>query len=271
MIITKENIIGRRSKFVQKTGKIEPAHISCTSPQIFSMVKPGETILFDDGVIEGIIEEVSEAQIMVKITNVPAKGGKLRSDKGMNFPQSNIDLPSLSEKDKEVLPFILENTNVVNMSFVNLPHDVTELIEIAGKYNLKRRIGLILKIETSTGFDNLPDIILEAMRMYPIGVMIARGDLAVELGWDKIGRIQEEILSICKASHITTIWATQVLENLAKKGIPSRAEITDTVMAQRADCIMLNKGSYILRAIKLLNTILKNMKKKATALKPIQE
>ena len=85
------------------------------------------------------------------------------------------------------------------------------------------------------------------------------GDLAIETGWDNIGRIQEEILSLCQAAHIPEIWATQVLENLAKLGIPSRAEITDAAMAQRADCVMLNKGPYILNAIQLLSTILKDM------------
>ena len=89
--------------------------------------------------------------------------------------------------------------------------------------------------------------------------MIARGDLAIEVGWKNIAWIQEEILSICQAGHVPDIWATQVLETLAKKGIPSRAEITDAAMAQRAECVMLNKGPYILDAIKLLDTILKEM------------
>jgi pyruvate kinase len=271
LIIKKDQSEGHRTKVKIETGELEPAYISCTAPEIFSMVKAGEPILFDDGVIEGIIEDVTENEIQTKITRIPAKGGKLKPDKGINFPQSKLSLASLSEKDKTDLPFVLQNTDVINMSFVNTPMDIHELLDILKDQQSKRNLGLILKIETATGFDNLPEIILEAMNIHPIGVMIARGDLAVEMGWDQIGRIQEEILSTCKAAHITSIWATQVLENLAKKGIPSRAEITDTVMAQRADCIMLNKGNYILRAIKLLDTILKNMKLKATALKPLQE
>jgi len=97
------------------------------------------------------------------------------------------------------------------------------------------------------------------MRTHPVGVMIARGDLAIECGWDNIGRVQEEILSLCRAANMPDIWATQVLENLAKEGIPSRAEMTDAAMAQRADCVMLNKGPYILQAINLLDTIFKDM------------
>ena len=271
LIIKKGQIEGHGKTIITETGEIEPACISCTSTEVFSMVKEGEAILFDDGIIEGIIKEVTQDEIRVLITVVPSNGGRLKPDKGINFPQSELKFSSLSDKDKHDLQFVLENANVINMSFVNHPDDVSELLEVINSDDVDRKMGLILKIETSSGFDNLSEIILESMKNYPIGVMIARGDLAVELGWERIGRIQEEILSICKAAHITSIWATQVLENLAKKGIPSRAEITDTVMAQRADCIMLNKGSYILRAIKLLDSILKNLKKKSTALKPIQD
>ncbi len=271
LLIKKEQVEGRRATISIENEVEKPAYISCTAPQIFSMVKIGEPILFDDGEIEGIIEDITSAELKIRITRVPRKGGKLKADKGINLPKSSLHLPSLSETDKENLPFVLQNSDVIDMSFVNRAQDVSELLSILEAENIERQIGIILKIETVSGFENLTNIILEAMKTYPIGVMIARGDLAVEVGWDKIGRIQEEILSICKSAHITSIWATQVLENLAKKGIPSRAEITDTIMAQRADCVMLNKGPYIIRAINLLNTILKNMKIKATALKPMQD
>ena len=89
--------------------------------------------------------------------------------------------------------------------------------------------------------------------------MIARGDLAVETGWDTIGKVQEEILLFCGAAHVPVVWATQVLENLAKKGLPSRSEITDATTAIQAECIMLNKGPYINKAIGLLDTILSNL------------
>lgn len=100
----------------------------------------------------------------------------------------------------------------------------------------------MLKIETRRGFEQLPRLILAAMRSYPAGVMIARGDLAVECGWERTAEVQEEILWLCEAGHMPVIWATQVLEKLAKKGLPSRAEITDAAMSQRAECVMLNKG-----------------------------
>src|SRR5690606_24231866 len=124
--------------------------------------------------------------------------------------------------------------------------------------------------ETKNGYKNLFDILLKSMQNYPVGVMIARGDLAVECGWERMAGVQEEILSLCNAAHVPVIWATQVLENMAKTGFPSRSEITDAATAQRAECVMLNKGPNIVEAIRLLDIILKNMKdyqeKKATML-----
>jgi pyruvate kinase len=90
--------------------------------------------------------------------------------------------------------------------------------------------------------------------------MIARGDLAVELGWQRLAEVQEEILWMCEAAHMPVIWATQVLENLTKTGIPSRAEITDAAMGVRAECVMLNKGPHILDAMRVLSDILRRMK-----------
>ena len=97
--------------------------------------------------------------------------------------------------------------------------------------------------------------------MYPMGVMIARGDLAVESGWENMARIQMEILSLANAAHVPHIWATQVLETLAKKGIPSRSEVTDVATALNAECVMLNKGPYIMEAVHLLDGILRGMHK----------
>ncbi len=238
---------------------VEPAHISCTSTEIFDQVAVGERILFDDGKISGRIEEVHETHLLIRI-NYAADGlAKLRSDKGINLPDSRLTISGLTEKDREDLKFVARQADVVNFSFVNRPEDVQELIATLDTLKARNKLGVILKIETQNGFNQLTDILLEAMQVYPVGVMIARGDLAIETGWNNIGRVQEEILSLSQAAHLTDIWATQVLEGLAKKGLPSRAEITDAVMAQRADCVMLNKGPFILDAIRLLDEILIDM------------
>ena len=105
-------------------------------------------------------------------------------------------------------------------------------------------------------------------------MMIARGDLAVECGFDRMAEVQEEILWICEAAHTPVLWATQVLESLAKTGLPSRAEVTDAAMSERAECVMLNKGPYIREAVKTLDNILRRMQahqtKKRAMLRPLQ-
>lgn len=151
--------------------------------------------------------------------------------------------------------------------------DVQELLHELDKNGT--HLGIILKIETQKGFGNLPLILLSAMQSYPVGVMIARGDLAIETGWKNFASIQEEILRICEAAHVPDIWATQVLETLARSGVPTRSEITDAALAQRAECVMLNKGMYINETVKMLDKILKRMqyfqKKKETVLPRLAE
>ncbi len=238
---------------------LEIAHISCRAPEIFQEVKVGERILFDDGKIEGRIAEIQEDHLLIDIIHTVEGGAKLRAEKGINLPDSALTISGLTAKDKEDLTFVVKHADVINFSFVNRPEDVTELFDRLKELDAREDIGLVLKIETQSGFNTLPEILFRAMKIHPVGVMIARGDLAIETGWRNIGRVQEEILSLCQAAHITDIWATQVLESLAKRGLPSRAEITDAVMSQRADCVMLNKGPYIVQAIQLLDTILKDM------------
>jgi len=252
---------------------VKPAFVSCTLPEIFNYVKVGEPIFFDDGKIEGTIQEVNTAYLQVKITYAKDVGSKLKADKGINLPESNLPVSGLTEKDKEDLKFVVGHADAVNFSFVNDPKDVAALQHYLNELN--GNLGIILKIETQRAFKNLPKIILRTMRTFPVGVMIARGDLAIETGWKNFASIQEEILRICEASHIPDIWATQVLESMAKKGVPSRAEITDASMAQRAECVMLNKGAYIEKTVKLLDRILIKMqryqKKKETILPRLGE
>lgn len=119
--------------------------------------------------------------------------------------------------------------------------------------------GIVLKIETPRGFDNLPSMILKAMETPLCGVMIARGDLAIECGFGRLAEVQEQILWISEAAHVPVIWATQVLEGLAKQGLPTRAEVTDAAMGERAECIMLNKGDHIVEATLALSEILNRM------------
>lgn len=261
LIITKENILGESAILGDDGELVKPAHVSCQLPEIFNNIEEGKKILFDDGKIEGVIDKVHNDSFEVKITRASENGMKLKTEKGINFPDSNLGISGLTEKDKKDLEFVAQHADIVNFSFVNSKKDVQELFVELEKLGVMNTLDIVLKIETKTAHDSLKDILLEAMKVKNIGVMIARGDLAIEAGWELIGKVQEGILSICSAAHIPVIWATQVLENLAKTGLPSRSEITDAITSLQAECVMLNKGPFINEAIKLLDTVLSDMER----------
>ncbi len=267
LILHSDNRPGEAAQLDEDCNITAPAHISCTLPEVFEDIRAGEPILLDDGKIEGVIKSVSVDMIEIEITYAKDSGSTLRADKGINLPGSRLRIKGLTLKDKEDLKFIIANADIVSLSFVNTSRDVLDLYDELKKLNAST--GVILKIETQRAFDNLPDILLAGMRHFPVGIMIARGDLAVECGWKHLAEIQEEILLLCEASHIPNIWATQVLESLAKKGRPSRAEITDAAMSQRAECVMLNKGPHIFDAISLLDNILTGMQGYQQKKKPV--
>ncbi len=257
--LVKKQIIASHRSLGTNEEKSGPLEIHCTNSTVLSQVKEGEPVLFDDGKLGGIIVAKDKLGVTIEMNTVRLGGAKLRADKGINFPESDLKISGLTEKDRRDLKFVVKHADIVNMSFVNTPRDVEELfkaIERTGKLN---DLGIILKIETQKGFTNLIDILLTGMRTYPIGIMTARGDLALEVGWQRIAIIQREIMKLCHAAQVPDIWATQVFENLAKTGVPSRAELTDVWVAKRSECVMLNKGPYIIEAIALLDTILTKM------------
>jgi pyruvate kinase len=272
LVLRKELVPGEPAQLDAEGQVVQPAFISCTLPEVFAQVQVGQPILFDDGKIEAEIQEVNKNSLLVKITSASSKGSALRADKGINLPNSNLGLNKLTDKDRQDLAFVVKYADIINLSFVNHPVMVEALQEELRKHQAEH-VGIMLKIETKEGFRNLPHLLLAVMRSYPAGIMIARGDLAVECGWQRLAEVQEEILWLTEAAHLPVVWATQVLESLSKKGRPSRAEITDAAMAQRADCVMLNKGPYVVEAIRMLDGILKRMQehqhKKASMLRSL--
>jgi pyruvate kinase len=235
-----------------------PATIGCTADQIFEDVRTGDRIWFDDGKIGGVVDRRESDRLHVRITRTRAAGARLGSEKGINLPDTVVRLPAITAKDREDLTFVCRHADMVALSFVNTVEDVRELRSILEPLG-DAQPAIVLKIETRRGFENLPAMLLEAMKSPRCAVMIARGDLAVECGFERMAEVQEEILWLCEAAHVPVIWATQVLETLAKEGVPSRAEVTDAAMAHRAECVMLNKGPYILQAVKVLDDILRRM------------
>ncbi|HWS60910.1 MAG TPA: pyruvate kinase [Flavobacterium sp.] len=256
IILTKKNTLGKKSKFNKNGEQVKKAEIGVMLPQIIDDVNINDEVLFDDGMIKSVVVSKTNNEVELLITN--CYKSTLASHKGINLPDTILTLPALTEQDIINLPFVCRNADIVGYSFVRSQKDVQFLYEQLNQ-NQAKDIGVVFKIENKEAFENLPSILLEGMKRNKIGVMIARGDLAVEIGFERISEVQNEILWICEAAHVPVIWATQVLENLAKTGIPTRAEISDVVQGVQAECIMLNKGPFINDAIKMLKNILIRM------------
>ncbi len=232
--------------------------IGISIPEIMKQIRTGERVIFDDGKIFTVVKKKLKNGIELQVTYSAKGSAYLKNQKGVNLPDSTLTIPSLTKEDIDMLPFIVENADMLGYSFVRKPADVDELQKRLTALG-KNDFGLILKIETVEAFSNLPMLVTKAMRSPNIGLMIARGDLAVEMGFRRMAEVQEEMLWLAEAAHIPLIWATQVFENLVGKGMPSRAEISDAVKSVRAECVMLNKGPFINDAIRVLKDIDKRM------------
>lgn len=249
-----------------------PARIHLTLETAFEAVRPGHRVWIDDGKIGGIVESSDESVIRLRITHTAPTGARLKAEKGVNFPDTEFTMPALTEVDRANLREAVAFADMIALSFLRGPEDVLALedeLHALGAGNL----GIVLKIETANAFENLPRILLASLRSPPVGVMVARGDLAVEVGFERLSEVQEEILWLCEAAHVPVIWATQVLEGMAKTGSASRAEVTDAAMSHRAECAMLNKGPNIVETVSFLRGILSRMethqRKRRAMLRPL--
>jgi len=201
---------GRREGPVQLPSTLGPA---------LAQVADGDPIWFDDGRIGGVVTGRTAGCLRVRVDSAPRGGANLGPDKGINLPQTRLDLPRPTLEDIADLEFAVAWADMVGFSFVEQPGDVLRLEEL----------------------------------------LEARGDLAVEVGFARLAEVQEQILWLCEAARVPVIWATQVLESLAKTGLPTRSEVSDAAMGVRAECMMLNKGPFIVDAVALLDDVLRRM------------
>lgn len=229
-------------------------------PELVHRLRPGDRFRYDDGKLEGTVESVAPGEALVRVGRSKDGGTKIKPEKGINLPDTPLGLSPLTAKDQQDLATVIECADMIGYSFVSRPDDI-DLLEaaLADLPARDRPLGLVAKIERPDAVRNLPDLIARAAGRRPFGVMIARGDLAAEIGFERLAEMQEEILWLCEAAAVPAIWATQVLEDLVKSGIPSRGEMTDAAMAARAECVMLNKGPQIETAIELLGRLLARM------------
>ncbi len=260
LVLTRRACVGVPPKR-DRDGHVEkPGVISCTLPAALDHLEVGQRVFFDDGRIQTVVEHIRQNgdDFRLRVVRTPKETIKLRAEKGINLPDTLTTVPSLTVEDRRALPFVVRHADAVSLSFVRRPEDVRALhaaLDRLGRPNL----GVVLKIETRAGFENLPGMLLEGLRRPPVAVMIARGDLAVEVGFERLSEIQEEILWLCEAAHVPAIWATQVLDTLARTGVPSRAEVTDAAASVAAECVMLNKGPFVDEAVRVLADILCRM------------
>ncbi|UJW76007.1 pyruvate kinase [Rhizobium sp. SL42] len=256
--------VGDRVRLVTqgKPRVCEAARFSaCVSlPQIVTRLRIGDRLRYDDGKLEAVVESLSEGEAVVLVRKTKAGGTKLKEEKGINLPDTSLGLSPLTTKDEADLASVIVLADIIGYSFVSQPEDIDLLDAVLERLGQAgRKLGLIAKIEQPQAVSNLPALIVRARERGPFGVMIARGDLAAEIGFERLAEMQEEILWICEAASVPCIWATQVLEDMVKQGIPTRGEMTDAAMAARAECVMLNKGPAVVEAVSMLDRLLARM------------
>lgn len=258
LLLTDASQLGAPSVIDDQGVTIKPAQIGCTLSHAINRLKVGDPVWIDDGKLGAVVETITEQGVLLRVTKTRSSGVSILSDKGINFPETDLALPALSQKDLEDLDFVCSHADLIGFSFVESLADMGCLIDELAKRSATD-LPIIAKIETNRAVKNLPEIILGTIGRQSLGIMIARGDLAVELGSARLAEIQEELLWLCEAGHVPVIWATQVLESIAKKGTKSRPEFTDAAMAVRAECVMLNKGPYIIDALEALVNVMIRM------------
>ncbi len=227
-------------------------------PQILGDLKPGQRMFYDDSKLIAEVKSANAEHAELKVTFVKKPQLKLRYGKTLNFPDTELHLEPLTEADFAALDFIVQHADAIGFSFVRSVEDVARLQHELAERDA-RKLGMVLKIELPHAFNALPRLLLQAMQSPNVGVMVARGDMAVELGFVELAEAQEEILWLCEAALVPVIWATQVLESLNQTGVPTRAEVTDAAMGARAECVMLNQGKHQAHTVEFIAKILERV------------
>ena len=239
------------SQFTLTTEQIEGNNTRCsqTYKDLPKDVKAGDTILIDDGLIQLTVEEITDTDVVCRVVN----GGELGQKKGINVPNVEVKLPAITEQDKNDILFGIEQgIDFIAASFVRNAEAIKEIKELL-RANGGERIDVIAKIENADGVHNIDKIIKAAD-----GVMVARGDLGVEIPAHEVPHIQKMIIRKCNESYKPVITATQMLDSMMRAPRPTRAEVTDVANAiyDGTDAIMLSgetaMGKYPEQAVQMM-------------------
>lgn len=213
-------------------------HCGLTTPEIIKDLNEGEPIFIDDGNIRLFIESISDNKVNCKVT----QGGKVSNHKGVNLPLSNISVSAITDKDNNDIKAAVDNeVDYIALSFVSNADDVKQLRGILNQHNAPD-IGIISKIERRSAVENVVDII-EVSDI----IMVARGDLGVEVGLEKVPEIQKRTIRECNRLTTPVIVATQMLESMVTKPTATRAEVSDIANAiyDRCDSVMLSAETAV--------------------------
>ncbi len=224
--------------------------VPCTHPAILKDLAIGHRVFFNDGRFGGTVDAVGSGWVRLRFDAVPGGKAKLKADQGINCVDIRVETPDLVAADAAIIDAFAQQVDLLGVSFVQGPAQLRAVRDRCAAVGAQP--GLVAKIETPQGFSAMPEILLDGLSGGPFAVLVARGDLAVEVGFARMAEIQEELLWLCEAAHVPVIWGTQVLETLTKKGLPTRAEVTDAAMSSRAECVMLNKGPHVEESVRFL-------------------
>ncbi len=238
-------------------GRAHAVDCGCTLPGVLDAVRPGATAAIDDGKIWLEVEGTGAFGLDLRVTHTKPGGVKLKADRGLNFPGTALPTSALTATDRAALATVVATADLVGYSFVQRPEDVDDLLRALAEHGAPDGLGIVAKIETELAFRNLPEIVVRAAGRRPLGLMVARGDLGVEVGFARLSEVQEEILWLAEAAHVPVVWATEVLASLVKNGVAARGEFTDAAMSARAECVMLNKGAFVADGVATLADVLR--------------
>jgi pyruvate kinase len=256
IIITPLEIEGSANYEYEKTPYAGIIH--CSNKEIFPYVKLDDEIFIDDGKIGCKVTKHFPIGLECSVFIAKENGTLLKEEKGINFPNTDLEISAITPTDEKNFEDIVKFADIIGISFAQSKKDIEKLQNMLKSKN-KNHIAITPKIETKLALKNLPQILEQLLQSENYALMIARGDLAIEVGFDNLPYIQEEIFGICEAAHVPVIYATQILEGKMKNNLPSRAEVTDAANAQRADCVMLNKGPFVVDTIESLKNIIRKV------------
>ena len=242
-----------------------PNRVSTTYKRLAEDATPGDRVLVDDGNIGLVVESIDGNDVICTVT----EGGKVSNNKGMSLPGMNVSAPALSEKDIEDLEFALRlGVDLVALSFVRSPSDIELVHEVMDRVG--RRVPVIAKLEKPEAIDNLEAVVLAFD-----AIMVARGDLGVELPLEEVPLVQKRAIQMARENAKPVIVATQMLESMIENSRPTRAEASDVANAvlDGADAVMLSGetsvGKYPLEAVRTMARIVTAVEQNSTAAPPL--